>query len=156
MANVIYNSYKKNLVTQNVDVSFNNGSSGFAVALTSGYRSIASETDSWNLISAYEITSQSDYSRKDLTNITVTSASVVNTNTDDYIIVNADDTVFGTSATLAADGAVIYKYLTPATSASSPAAIISFVDFGSIKSSTNGSYTIVWNDSGILNFKQGS
>jgi hypothetical protein len=146
------------MVTQTVDVSFNNGSSGFGVALTSGYRTMAAETDSWNTISAYEITSQSDYARRALANITVTSADGGVTSIDDYIIVNADDTNFGTSATLVADGAIVFKYASAATSAApnAPHAIVCFVDFGSTKSSSNGSYTIVWNNAGILNYKQGT
>lgn len=158
MANVVYNQYKRNLVTQTVDVSFNNGSSGFGVALTSGYRALASESHSWANISAYEITGQSDYSRRALQNITVTSADGGVTSIDDYIIVNADDTSFGTSATLAADGAIIYKFNSTATSGApnTPASLVSFVDFGSVKSSSNGSYQIVWNAAGILNYKQGT
>lgn len=67
-------------------------------------------------------------------------------NTDDEGVFDADDTTW-TTATITARGAVLYKDTgTPSTSP-----LIGYIDFGSDKVSTGGSFTITWNAEGIIN-----
>ena len=67
-------------------------------------------------------------------------------NTDNEGVFDADDTSWTTS-TITARGAVIYKSTgTPSTSP-----LIAYIDFGSDKASSAGTFQITWNAEGILN-----
>lgn len=68
-------------------------------------------------------------------------------NTDNEGVFDANDVVWTTS-TITARYAVLYKKLGGASSADP---IIGYIDFGTDKISTAGSFTITWNAEGIIN-----
>jgi restriction endonuclease S subunit len=77
---------------------------------------------------------------------TLTTPVVSQDNTNNLGKFDADDVTWA-SSTLTARYAVAYKDTgTPATSA-----LISYIDFGSDKSSSAGDFIIQWNASGIIN-----
>lgn len=156
MANIVYNDYKSNLITGTA--AFSNVAttvaSDFGVLLvTSAYS--PTETDDVATVLAEEISAvdQTDYARQELTGTQVSLTSNGGNN-DDVYKVDADDTSFGSSVSLTAAGAVIFKK--GATLSDTPASVVTYIDFAGSKQSTNGEFTIVWNADGILNFKQGA
>lgn len=151
MANVVYNEYKENMIKGTA--SFPGAAGDFGVFLvTSAYS--ANETDTVALATASELTSAAfpNYVRKPLASVTVDKVTVAGTTTDDFFKVDAANCSFGTTVTLSAAGAVIFK---KGASIQNTASIITFIDFSGTKSSENGEFTIVWNANGILNYKQG-
>jgi hypothetical protein len=78
--------------------------------------------------------------------VTLANQAVTQDNTDNEGVYDADDAVWS-SSTLTARGAVIYKDTgTPSTSP-----LIAWLDFTTDKSSSNGTFQIVWNSEGIVN-----
>lgn len=78
---------------------------------------------------------------------TLSGVSVTQDSTDDEAVVDASD-VSWTSSTITARGAVLYKSRGGASSADE---LIAYFDFGSDKSSSNGTFTVAWAAEGILN-----
>ena len=152
MANIVYNEYKVNLVTQNIAAWSSSGKFG-VLLVDSTYT--AGETDTFSTITGKEIT-DSGYARKVLTGVTTSSVTVAATTSDDYYKVDATDCAFGPNVSLTASGAVIFEINSSGTITDAPASIVTFVDFGSSKTSSNGDFTVVWNANGILNYKQGA
>ena len=65
---------------------------------------------------------------------------------NDRAALDANDVIWSASTITAARGAVIYKDTgTPATSK-----LITYIDFGTDKSSSGGDFTIAWDSTGIL------
>lgn len=75
------------------------------------------------------------------------SKAVSADNTDNEGVFDANDVAWTTS-TITARGAVLYKKRGGASSADE---LIAYIDFGSDKVSTAGTFTIAWNAEGILN-----
>lgn len=95
--------------------------------------------------------------RSDVTNevsasgtYTAGGAQIANTavtvdNTNDRAVFDGDD-VSWTSATITARYAVIYK----STGTASTDPLLAYIDFGTPQTSTNGTFAITWNSSGII------
>ena len=139
MADVIFNSFKRDVMNRLINLS----GGTIKVALVT---------------SAYSPNQDSHTKKSDITNeITGTgytsggkalSAKVITAyNTDNEGVFDALDTSW-TSSTITAKGAVLYEAKGGAASADP---LIAYIDFGSNKSSTAGSFTITWNSEGILN-----
>lgn len=157
MANIVYNEYKAKLVTQTIAAFTPANSSKFGVMLVDSTYT-PTETDTVATVVAKELTATgTDYERKALTNVSTSTVTVATTTSDDYYKVDADDCAFGPNVSLTASGAVIFELAdTNGLTTGTPKSIITFVDFGSSKTSDNGDFTVVWNANGILNYKQGA
>lgn len=79
--------------------------------------------------------------------VSLTGKSVTQDNTDDEGVFDADD-VSWPSSSIAADGAVLYKKRGGLASADE---LIMYIPFGSVITSTNSNFNIVWGAEGILN-----
>ncbi|NCN39987.1 hypothetical protein GW916_01930 [bacterium] len=139
MADVIYNAFKKYIMNGSIDL----------------------DTDTINVMlvtSTYTPDQDLHEYRDDVTNeVTGTGYSaggsalatktVTADNTDNEGVFDADDVAWTTS-TITARGAVLYKARGGASSADE---LICYIDFGSDKISTAGTFTIAWNAEGIVN-----
>lgn len=150
MASALYSNYKKLIFSGNVNPCM----SGIYVMLVSGtYNNTANLAS--NLLNhvhtgdlantpstCYEVVDPlSSYTRggKQLTGKTASINGTAG-------MFDAADTTWSTS-TITASGAVIYQSgTTPASSF-----LIAWLDFGADQTSTNGTFSIVWNSNGIIN-----
>lgn len=139
MANVIYNSFKRDIMNGSIDLD--------------------TDTIKCMLVtSSYTADQDAHTKRSDITNevtgtgyssggATLANLSVSVDNTDNEGVFDADD-VSWTSSTITARGAVLYKSRGGASSADE---LIAYVDFGSDITSTAGTFLITWSSEGILN-----
>lgn len=139
MADVIYNSFKRDIMNGALDL----------------------DTDTIKVMlvtSSYTADQDAHTKRSDVTNevsgtgYTAGGASLANKvvsadNTDNEGVFDADDVAWTTS-TITARGAVLYKSRGGASSADE---LLCYLDFGSDKISTAGTFTISWNAEGIIN-----
>lgn len=139
MADVIYNAFKKYIMNGSIDL----------------------DTDTINVMlvtSTYTPDQDTHEYRDDITNevsgtgysaggSALASKAVTADNTDNEGVFDANDVSWSTS-TITARGAVLYKARGGASSADE---LICYIDFGSDKISTAGTFTIAWNAEGILN-----
>ncbi len=139
MADVIYNSFKRDIMNGAIDL----------------------DTDTINVMlvtSSYTPNQDSHTKRSDVTDevsgagystggSALASKVVSVDNTDNEGVFTAADLAWTTS-TITARGAVLYKARGGASSADE---LIAYIDFGSDKVSTAGTFTIAWNAEGILN-----
>lgn len=139
MANVIYNSFKRDIQNGSIDL----------------------DTDTIKVMlvtSAYTPDQDAHTKRSDITNevsgtgysaggATLANKSVTADNTDNEGVFDADDVVWA-SSTITARGAVLYKSRGGAASADE---LIAYIDFGSDKTSSGANFTIAWAAEGILN-----
>lgn len=136
MADVIYTSFKRDIMNGAIDLDTDTIK---VMLVTSSYTASASHTK-----------------RSDITNEVVGtgytaggsalgSPTVTNVSTNG--VFDAND-VSWTTSTITARGAVLYKSRGGASSADE---LICYLDFGSDKISTAGTFLISWNASGILN-----
>lgn len=138
MANTTFNSGKYLLSTGGLD--FVNGD--IRVILTNGYVVDQSHSYVSDIIS-YEI-SGSGYSRKILENKSVSIDTVNN-----RIKFTADDVTWS-YANFTADGAVVYLN----TGDDNTSSLITFLDFGTQRSSSNTDFKTEWSDAeGIMNIR---
>lgn len=137
MANVVYNSFKRDV--QKIDLS----------VLTIKCMLVTS---------SYTPDQDAHSKRSDITNevagtgYSAGGAALANVvvsvdNTDNEGVLDADDVTWA-SSTITARGAVLYVARGGASSADE---LIGYIDFATDKSSTGGSFTIAWNAEGILN-----
>jgi malate/lactate dehydrogenase len=138
MANAIYNSFKKDVISGAIDL----------------------DTDTLKVMlvtSAYVPNIDTHTKRSDITNevsgtgytaggATLTTPTVSQDNTNDLAKFDADDITWSTS-TITARGAVIYKSRGGASSADE---LVAYIDFGSDKVSSSGDFIIQWSANGIL------
>jgi len=135
---VLYNSFKKDLLDGNIDLSADT----IKVMLTT---------------SSYTPNIDSHTKRSDVTNevsgtgytsggATLANKSLTQDNTNDKAVFDADD-VSWASSTITARYGVIYKSRGGASSADE---LIGYIDFGSNITSSSTTLTIAWNSSGIL------
>lgn len=139
MANVLYNSFKRDLMNGAIDL----------------------DTDTLKVMlvtSAYTPNIDSHTKRSDITNevsgtgysaggATLANKTVSADNTDDEGVMDCDDITW-TSSTITARGAVIYKSRGGASSADE---LIGYIDFGSDQVSSSGNFTITVNAEGLIN-----
>lgn len=139
MANVIYNSFKRDIQNGAIDL----------------------DTDTIKVMlvtSSYTADQDAHTKRSDITNevsgtgYTAGGSALANKvvsadNTDNEGVFDADDLTW-TTATITARGAVLYKSRGGASSADE---LICYIDFGADKISTAGNFTITWDAEGILN-----
>lgn len=139
MADVIYNAFKKYIMNGSIDL----------------------DTDTINVMlvtSTYTPDQDTHEYRDDITNevsgtgysaggSALAGKAVTADNTDNEGVFDANDLSWSTS-TITARGAVLYKARGGASSADE---LICYLDFGSDKISTAGTFTIAWNAEGILN-----
>lgn len=138
MADVIYNNFKKNIMNGGIDLDTDT----IKVALvTSSY---TPDQDTHEFFSS--VTNEVVGTGYTAGGATLASKAVTADNTDNEGVFDADDVVWTTS-TITARGAVLYK----STGTAGTSALIAYIDFGSDKISTAGSFTIAWNAEGILN-----
>lgn len=138
MADVIYNSFKKKIMDGSIDLDTDT----IKVALvTSAYTPDQDAHDFFD-----DVTNEVTGTGYTAGGASLANKAVTADNTDNEGVFDADDTVWSTS-TITARGAVIYK----STGTASTSALICYLDFGSDKVSTAGTFTIAWNAEGILN-----
>jgi len=139
MANVIYNSFKRDIMNGAIDL----------------------DTDTIKVMlvtSAYTPDQDAHTKRSDITNevsgagysaggSALANKAVTADNTDNEGVFDADDLSWA-SATITARGAVLYKARGGAASADE---LLCFIDFGSDIASTGGTFLITWNAEGIIN-----
>lgn len=139
MADVIYNAFKKYIMNGSIDL----------------------DTDTINVMlvtSTYTPDQDTHEFRDDITNevsgtgysaggSALAGKAVTADNTDNEGVFDAND-VSWTTSTITARAAVLYKARGGASSADE---LICYIDFGSDKISTAGTFTIAWNAEGILN-----
>jgi hypothetical protein len=139
MADLIYNSFKRDIMNGSIDLD--------------------TDTIKVMLVTATYTPDQDAHTkRSDVTNEVVgagyvsggsalAGVSVTADNTDNEGVFDANDLSWATS-TITARGAVLYKSRGGAASADE---LICYVDFGSNITSTGGTFLITWNAEGILN-----
>lgn len=138
MADVIYNNFKEAIMNGSIDLDTDT----IKVALvTSAYTPDQDAHDMFD-----DITNEVSGTGYTAGGATLANKAVSQDNTDNEGVFDADDVVWSTS-TITARGAVIYK----STGTASTSPLICYLDFGSDKVSTAGSFTISWNAEGILN-----
>jgi hypothetical protein len=138
MANVIYNSFKRDIMNGGIDLDTDT----IKVALvTSSYTPDQDAHDNFD-----DVTNEVSGTGYTAGGATLGSVSVSADNTDNEGVFDAADTTW-TSSTITARGAVIYK----STGTASTSKLIAYIDFGADKSSSAGNFTIQWDSEGILN-----
>lgn len=139
MADVVYNSFKRDIMNGALDL----------------------DTDSIKVMlvtSSYTPDQDAHTKRSDVTNeisgtgYTAGGAALANKavtvdNTDNEGVFDADDSVWS-SSTLTARGAVLYKARGGASSADE---LLCYIDFGADKTSSGGDFRITYNAEGIIN-----
>ena len=139
MADVIYNVFKKYIMNGAIDLDTDT----IHVALvTSTYTPDQDAHDFFN-----DVTNEVSGTGYTAGGSALANKAVTADNTDNEGVFDADD-VSWTTSTITARGAVLYKKRGGASSADE---LICYLDFGSDKISTAGTFTIAWNAEGILN-----
>lgn len=139
MANVIYNSFKRDIMNGGIDLDTDT----IKVALvTSSYTPDQDTHDNFDDVTN-EVAATGGYTAG---GATLANVSVTADNTDNEGVFDADDVTWS-SSTITARGAVVYK----STGVTSTSKLICYFDFGSDQSSSSGNFTISWNAEGILN-----
>lgn len=138
MADVIYNSFKSNIMNGSLDLDTDT----IKVALVTSTYTPNQDThedfaDVTNEVSGTGYTAGGNA----LANKTVTKD-----NTDNEGVFDADDVTWA-SSTITARGAVVYKD----TGVASTSLLICYLDFSTDQSSSSGDFTIQWNAEGIVN-----
>lgn len=137
MANVLYNSFKKDILSGAIDLT----SDTIKVALvTSSYTPDQDGDADFSDVSD-EITG-TGYTAG---GATLTSLSVTQDNTNDRGVFDADDVTWSTS-TITARGAVVYK----STGTSATSNLICYIDFSTDQVSSAGDFKITWSADGIV------
>lgn len=137
MANVVYNSFKKDIMNGSIDLDTDT----IKVALvTSTY---TPDIDANTKFS--DVTNEVTGTGYTAGGATLASVTVTADTTNDKGVFDAADVTWTTS-TITARGAVIYK----STGTASTSNLVGYVDFGADKTSSAGDFTISWNSGGIL------
>lgn len=137
MANILYNSAKKDLITGAIDLDTDTIK---AMLVTSTYSpnmdTHTKKSDVTNEVSGTGYTAGG---------VTLASITVTQDNTNDKAVFDAADLSWST-ATITARGLVIYK--DTGTGSTSP--LLCYLDFGSDVASTAGTFSVQFSSSGIL------
>jgi hypothetical protein len=138
MADVIYNNFKKLIMSGGIDLDTDT----IKVALvTASYTPNQDTHDFFD-----DVTNEVAGTGYTAGGATLAGAAVTADNTDNEGVFDANDVTWST-ATITARAAVLYK----STGTASTSALIAYIDFGSDKVSTAGDFTLAWNAEGILN-----
>ena len=138
MANMIYNSFKRDIMNGSIDLDTDTIK---CMLVTSSYTPVDTHDkrdDVTNEVSGTGYTAGG---------ATLSNKAVTVDNTDDEGVFDADD-VSWASSTITARGAVLYKSRGGASSADE---LIAYIDFGADISSTGAAFTIAWAAEGIIN-----
>jgi hypothetical protein len=139
MADVIYNSFKRDVMNGSIDLDTDT----IKVKLvTSAY---TPNQDTHTKVS--DVTSEVTGSGYTSGGKALSGKTVAADTTDNEGVFDALDTSWAAS-TITARGAVLYKSRGGAASSDE---LIAYIDFGSNKISTAGTFLITWNSEGILN-----
>lgn len=136
MADVIYTSFKRDIMNGAIDLDTDTIK---VMLVTSSYTVSAAHTK------RSDITNEVSGTGYTAGGATIGSPTVTNVSTNG--VFDGSDVAWTTS-TITARGAVLYKSRGGASSADE---LICYLDFGTDKVSTAGTFTISWNASGILN-----
>lgn len=137
MASIIFNNFKKNIMNGNIDLDTDT----IKVALvTSSY---TPNQDTHEFFS--DVTNEVSGTGYSAGGSALTTKTVTEDTTNDRGVFDADD-VSWTTSTITARAAVLYK----STGTSSTSPLICYIDFGSDKVSTAGTFTVSWDANGIL------
>lgn len=138
MADVIYNSFKKNIMNGSIDLDTDT----IKVALVTSSYSPNQDTHE-DMADVSNEVSGTGYTAG---GATLANKAVTADNTDNEGVFDADDVTWSGS-TITARGAVVYK----STGTAANDLLICYIDFGEDKVSSSGNFKIAWNAEGILN-----
>lgn len=136
MADVIYTTFKRDIMNGALDLDTDTIKVMLVTSTYTASASHAKRSDITNEVSGTGYTAGG---------ATLGSPTVTNVSTTG--VFDASDSAWTTS-TITARGAVLYKSRGGASSADE---LLCYLDFGADKVSTAGTFTIVWNASGIIN-----
>ena len=137
MADVIYNSFKQDVMNGGIDLDTDT----VKVALvTSSYTPDQDAHDNFD-----DITNEVTGTGYSAGGATLSNKAVTKDNTNNRGVFDADDVAWS-SSTITARGAVIYK----STGTASTSKLICYKDFSTDKSSVSDTFTIQWSADGIL------
>lgn len=136
MADVIYTSFKRDIMNGAIDLDTDTIK---VMLVTSSYTVSAAHTK------RSDITNEVSGTGYTAGGTAIGSPTVTNVSTNG--VFDGND-VSWTTSTITARGAVLYKSRGGASSADE---LVCYLDFGTDKVSTAGTFTISWNASGILN-----
>lgn len=139
MANVIYNSFKRDIMNGSIDLDTDTIN---VMLVTSSYT-----PDQDNHDKRDDVTDEVSGTGYSAGGAALAGKSVAVDNTDNEGVFDANDLTWA-SSTITARGAVLYKARGGASSADE---LICYFDFTSDQTSTNGNFTLQWNAEGILN-----
>ena len=138
MADFTYSSFKSGLLTKQHDVL----NDTLKVVLVSGtYTPTHSHTSYTTHVASHEVAGSGYTTGGD----TIDSVSVVNGNNFSYL---DGDNVAWPSSTITASGAVVYN------DSHASKAVVSYIDFGQNRSSSNGNFQVTWNSAGIVRLSE--
>lgn len=139
MADIIYNSFKKNIMNGTIDLDTDTIK---VMLVTSAYTPDQDAHDFRD-----DVTNEVSGTGYSAGGAALANKAVTADNTDNEGVFDADDLTWSTS-TITARGAVLYKSRGGASSADE---LICYLDFGADKSSSGGNFTLQWAAEGIIN-----
>lgn len=139
MANVIYNSFKRDIMNGSIDLDTDTIK---VMLVTSAYTPDQDAHDKRD-----DVTNEVSGSGYSTGGSALANKAVTADNTDNEGVFDADDLSWAT-ATITARGSVLYKSRGGAASADE---LLMYIDFGSDIVSTGGTFLITWAAEGILN-----
>jgi hypothetical protein len=137
MASIIFNSCKSKLLSGDIDLN----SDTIKVALVAS--TYVPDQDSHDNFD--DVTNEITGTGYTAGGTTVTGLSVTADNTNNIGVFDADD-ISWSNTTITARAAVIYK----SSGVASTSPLIAYIDFGSDKSTTEGTFGVTWGASGVL------
>lgn len=142
MADVIYNSFKADIMDGSIDLNTDT----IKVALvTSSYTPDIDTHTQYSHITN-ELSTGDGYT---VGGATLANVAVTVDTDNDRAKFDADDVTW-TTASLTARGAIVYKYIDNEGSPDDTSPLICYKDFGEDITSTNADFTIEWSSDGIL------
>lgn len=138
MADVIYNDFKEKIMNGSIDLDTDT----IKVALVTSTYTV--DQDAHDFFD--DITNEVSGTGYTAGGATLANKAVSQDNTDNEGVFDADDASW-TTASFTARAAIIYK----STGAAGTSPLIAYIDFGSDKTVSAGTFTIQWASEGILN-----
>lgn len=137
MADVIYNSFKNDVLSGSMNLS---GDTFKLMLVTASY--VPDEDADTKRSHVTNEASGTGYSSG---GATVSGITLTQDDLNDKIVVDGAD-VSWPASTITARGAVLYK----STGSAATDPLVAYFDFGTDRSSSNGTFTVAWNATGIL------
>jgi len=138
MADVVFNSFKKDVMAGNVDLDTD---TIYVMLVTSSY---TPDIDAHTVRD--DVTNEVTGTGYTAGGAEITSKAVTQDDTDDEGVFDGANVTWA-SSTITARGAVVYK----STGAAATDNLVAYFDFTADKSSNNGDFTIQWSTEGIVN-----